>query len=123
LILQLLIEIRDIRSIRLRILLTSRPDTPIRLGFRDIKAILHRDLILHDVPQIIVNADILTYFRDQFANISKDSEYLDEGWPGDTIVNSLVQNADGLFIYAATVCCKGLHWINPRSNLGTRRNR
>jgi hypothetical protein len=61
-------------------------------------------LILHDVPQIIVNADILTYFRDQFANISKDSEYLDEGWPGDTIVNSLVQNADGLFIYAATVC-------------------
>jgi hypothetical protein len=104
LILQLLTKIGDVPSIRLRILLTSRPETPIRLGFRDIKSIFHRDLILHDVPRNIINADISTYFRAQFAKIRDDSEYFDGGWPGETTIDNLIQKADGLFIYAATVC-------------------
>jgi hypothetical protein len=68
------------------------------------KAILHRDLVLHDIPRTIVDADISTYFQAQFAKIRSDSEYLDGGWPGDKTIDDLVQKADGLFIYAATVC-------------------
>ena len=44
--------------IQLRVLVTSRPDTPIRLGFRKMAGILHRDLVLHNVPREITDHDI-----------------------------------------------------------------
>jgi len=102
-LLQLLAEAKNLKSIPLRIFLTSRPETPIRLGFRTMPAILHHDLVLHDVPRIIVDSDISVFLRVKFREIGSDSGYLPD-WPGDKTIEYLVQKANGLFIYAATVC-------------------
>jgi hypothetical protein len=104
LLLQLLAEAKNLKGIQLRIFLTSRPEIPIRLGFRPMPAILHHDLVLHDVPRIIVDRDISLFLRVQFREVSSNSEYLPADWPGDEAIDCLVQKADGLFIYAATVC-------------------
>ncbi|KAF3479854.1 WD40/YVTN repeat-like-containing domain [Arthroderma uncinatum] len=104
LILQLLTEAADLKTIRLRILLTSRPETPIRLGFRKMKGGLHYDFVLHEMPLAIVDSDMKLYFRDQFSKIRDESERLDEDWPGDDAIDDLTRKAGGLFIYAATVC-------------------
>ena len=58
-----------ISSTQLRVLVTSRPDTPICLGFRDTPVIWHRDLVLHEVPREIVDHDINVYFSDQLKDI------------------------------------------------------
>jgi hypothetical protein len=104
LLIQLLAEAKNLKNIQLRIFLTSRPEIPVRLGFRPMPAILHHDLLLHDVPRILVDHDISLFLRIQFREISSNSEYLPADWPGDKAIDRLVQKADGLFIYAATVC-------------------
>ncbi|KAK2731053.1 hypothetical protein FQN57_003639, partial [Myotisia sp. PD_48] len=104
LILQLLTEDSDFKLIRLRILITSRPETPIRLGFKKMDTILHRDLVLDNISRRDVDHDILAYFQARFAIIQEVSEYLPRDWPGDNIIDELVQKAGGLFIYAATIC-------------------
>lgn len=90
-------------GVRLRILITSRPETPIRLGFKKMKEALHRDLLLHAVPREVVDADICIFFYSQFEEI-KEVQSLPEDWPGVETINQLVQLSAGLFIFAATVC-------------------
>jgi len=104
-ILDLLSKAAVLKTIRLRIFVTSRPEIPIRLGFREMPGILHQDLILHGIPRASVNEDILTFFKDKFEVIRKKSEDdLPLDWPGKKCVDKLVVTAHGLFIYAATVC-------------------
>jgi hypothetical protein len=103
-ILQLLAEIKSLGATRLRIFLTSRPETPVRLGFRRMPGIIHHDLVLHDVSRAAVDHDIAIFLRDKFREMREEFEYLPAGWPGDDKIERLVQRADGLFIYAATVC-------------------
>ena len=104
LLLQLLAGAKSLQTTRLRVFLTSRPETPIRLGFRVMDGILHRDLVLHNVPRAIVDQDMWVFFRVRFTEIREDSEYLPADWPGDQTIDLLIQKAGGLFIYAATVC-------------------
>jgi hypothetical protein len=104
LILQLLAEIKSLRATRLRVFLTSRPETPVRLGFRTMPGIIYHDLALHDISRATVDHDIAIFFGDKFREMRKEFEYLPAGWPGDDKIERLVQRADGLFIYAATVC-------------------
>jgi hypothetical protein len=103
-IIQLLAEAENLGTTRLRVFLTSRPETPIRLGFRDIRGILHRDLVLDYISRTTVDHDISVFFRKSFREIRDDYEDLPADWPGDETLAFLVQRADGLFIYAATVC-------------------
>jgi NACHT domain len=103
-ILQLFAEAKSLRPIQLRIFITSRPETPIRLGFREIPEILHRDLALHQISPTIVNKDISIFFEHKLEEIRNASYILPVGWPGHEKVSFLVQKAHGLFIYAATVC-------------------
>ena len=103
-IIQLLAEAENLGTTRLRVFLTSRPETPIRLGFRDIRGILHRDLILDYISRTTVDHDISLFFRKSFREIRDDYEDLPADWPGDETLAFLVQRADGLFIYAATLC-------------------
>jgi hypothetical protein len=103
-ILQLLTEIKSLGATRLRVFLTSRPETPVRLGFRTMPGIIHRDLVLHDVARAAVDHDIAIFLRDNFREMREEFEYLPAGWPGDDKIERLVQRANGLFIYAATVC-------------------
>ncbi len=103
-LLKLLSEIRDITTIRLRVFITSRPETPPRLGFRQIPSILHYDLVLDDVSRELVDRDILAFFKKQFSEIRDIFEGVPVDWPGDERLKFLVQKSGGLFIYAATVC-------------------
>jgi hypothetical protein len=93
-ILQLLTEAESPKSIKLRVFVTSRPETPIRLGFRNIPGILHRDLVLSDVPQEIIDHDIAMYFRQELKDIELSAQ----------VIRCLIEKACGLFIWAATVC-------------------
>jgi hypothetical protein len=102
-ILQLFTEARSLAGIRLRVLVTSRPETPVRLGFRTMPAMVHYDLVLHDVCRTTIIHDLSIFFRDELGKIRAEFE-AEFDWPGDDIINSLVHKADGLFIYAATVC-------------------
>lgn len=99
-------RIKDMKAMRLRVLVTSRPDTPIRLGFRNKKEIFHRSLVLDAINRQIVDRDIGLFFKTQFQEIRDNSIVgdLPSDWPGDDRISLLVSQAEGLFIYAATVC-------------------
>ncbi len=58
-ILQLLAEAKTLKTDQLQIFLSSRPETPIRLDFRNMSRNLHRDLILNNVPRAIVDNAIV----------------------------------------------------------------
>jgi hypothetical protein len=104
LILQLFVEVKDLNTVRLRIFVTSRPETAIRFGFRDMPEIIHQDLLLHDIPRSIVEHDISVFVIHELSNIKKQHNYLSEDWPDNKDVELLVQRSDCLFIYAATAC-------------------
>ena len=44
------------------------------------------------------------FLRDKFREIREEFEYLLANWPRDDKIKHLVERADGLFIYTATVC-------------------
>ena len=103
LILKLLSQAKTLSAVRLLVFLTSRPETPIRYGFDDIPKATHQDFILHSISHSIVDLDISVFFRHEFDKIRKRRR-LPREWPGEPNLHRLVQKADGLFIYAATVC-------------------
>ncbi|KAL9045426.1 MAG: hypothetical protein Q9214_001526 [Letrouitia sp. 1 TL-2023] len=102
LILQLFVESDKFSSIRLGMIVTSRPETPIRLGFKNMPEIIHEDLILHNVPRNIVEHDIFVFLDFEFAKIGRDHSL--ENWPDKKEIDHVVRASDCLFIYAATVC-------------------
>jgi hypothetical protein len=109
-IVQLLAEARSLTRARLRVLLTSRPEVPIRHGFYQMPDAEHQDFVLHNISRSIVNHDIALFLQHNLQLIAREC-YLDAGWPGADIVRQLVQSASGLFIWAATACrfiCEGL---------------
>ncbi|KAL2864135.1 WD domain protein [Aspergillus lucknowensis] len=99
-ILQLLPRVQEVHSICLRFFITSRPELPIRLGFR---AIGHRNLILHEVPMSIIEHDISMFLEDKLGSI-RHKRSLSSDWPGYVTVRTLVTMSVPLFIFAATIC-------------------
>jgi hypothetical protein len=101
-ILGLLAETKDLNAVQLRVFVTSRPETPIRLGFRDISAV-HQNLVLHNISQSIIEHDISIFLKHKFKSI-REERSLPRHWPSEQSIELLVQRAGKLFIYAATVC-------------------
>jgi hypothetical protein len=115
-IIRLFSQVQHIVSVQLKFFLTSRPELPIRLGFEDIRGKYDR-LVLHQIPEPIVKADISSFLEHELAIIREDynksvtqNRQLPADWPGPTIVQSLVGMAIPLFIFATTVC----RFINDR---------
>ena len=102
-ILQLLAEARTLKTTRLRVLLTSRPEIPIRHGFYQIPDTEHQDFVLHNVPLTIINHDI-SLFLEYNIGIIRHEWSLGADWPGEVVLQHLVLYACGLFIWAATTC-------------------
>jgi hypothetical protein len=102
-ILQLLAQAHSLDKVRLRVLLTSRPEVPIRHGFSQVSEAEHRDFVLHNISPSIVDHDI-TIFLEYNLRLIRQKHSLDSGWPGVEAIRCLVQNASGLFIWAATAC-------------------
>jgi hypothetical protein len=115
-ILRLLSEIKHLKILRVRVFITSRPETPIRHGFRKIPQIIHHDLMLHAVPQRVIEHDISIFLRHELVKI-KEERYPQKDWPSEEEIQKLVQNAGRLFIYAATVCRFLSKSIYPKSRL------
>lgn len=93
-ILDLWSRLPQITTIQLKLFLTSRPDLPIRLGFKNMSIDTHRDLILHDeVPQTTIEQDISAFLKDEFTKIREEfnnewslSTALEPDWPGDKVI-------------------------------------
>jgi hypothetical protein len=102
-ILQLLAEARSLRSVQLRIFLTSRPEIPVRYGLSQIPDIEHKDFVLHRISPAIVDHDISLFLEYHLGLIGQEL-CLCDGWPGKETIGHMVRNASGLFIWAATAC-------------------
>jgi hypothetical protein len=103
LILHLLAQAKTLKTIHLRIFITSRPELPIRLAFEDIHTSTYHKPILHDISQSVVEKDISVFLEHELGRIQREHKLL-PNWPSKQQVASLVKRASGLFIYAATVC-------------------
>jgi hypothetical protein len=93
-VLQLLTDTRGLDRANLRVLVTSRPDIPIRDGFSQFSNDEHWDLVLHDISEFIVDSDISVFLKDHLSTIR----------PSEREIEQLVRKASGLFIWAATAC-------------------
>lgn len=103
LILQLLTEAQTLKMVRLRVFLTSRPDIPIRHGFSYIPETEHQDFVLHNISRTTVDHDIFIFLEYNMKVITQE-RLLGAGWPGNEVIELLVHNSHGLFIWAATAC-------------------
>ncbi|KAI9373897.1 WD domain protein, partial [Aspergillus egyptiacus] len=99
-ILQLLPYVQELNSLCLRFFITSRPELPIRLGFQTVG---HHDLILHEVPEPIIERDISMFLEDKLIAIRHERS-LSPDWPGYVNVRILITMSVPLFIFAATIC-------------------
>ena len=93
------------KRIPLFILVSSRPEPPIRDSFNsyDLRDIIST-LVLDE--SYLPDADIKRYLWSRFDNIKQTHPlrtYIPATWPSPQIINSLVQKASGQFIYASTV--------------------
>jgi hypothetical protein len=102
-ILQLLARTKDIRPVPLRIVVTSRPELHIRLGFKEMAHGTYQDLVLHEVPKSTIEHDIRLFLEHELGTIRKE-RMLASDWPAQQQILALVEPAVPLFIYAATVC-------------------
>jgi hypothetical protein len=102
-ILLLLSQLRDMTLVCLRIFVTSRPELPIRLGFKKMKSGIYQDLVLHEISQATIEHDISAFLQHELTKIQVDHS-LTIDWPGQENIQALVEMAVPLFIFAATVC-------------------
>jgi hypothetical protein len=102
-ILQLLAETRILKTVRLRIFLTSRPEIPIRYGVCQIPDAEYQDFVFYNISSSTINHDISIFLQHNLNSIGRERSLV-AGWPGEQIVKRLVHNASGLFIWAATAC-------------------
>jgi hypothetical protein len=102
-IIHLLAEARSLKTVRLRVFLTSRPEIPIRYGFGQLPDADLWDFILHNISPSIVDHDIYIFLVYNLKLIGSEHS-LDACWPGEEIIRRLIQIAGGLFIWAATAC-------------------
>ncbi|KAL8295995.1 hypothetical protein RB600_001468 [Gaeumannomyces tritici] len=108
-LINLLSRAKEITSFRLRFFVTSRPELPIRLGFKKIGD-NYQDLALHEVPKSNIKRDISTFLRSELDHIRQDFNETVPGpglpfdWPSPTSFEDLVNMAVPLFIFASTAC-------------------
>ncbi|KAF2030377.1 vegetative incompatibility protein HET-E-1, partial [Setomelanomma holmii] len=102
-ILQQLARTKDIQPVPLRIVVTSRPELHIRVGFKEMPNGTYQDLVLHQVPRSTIEHDIRLFLEHELSVIRKE-RMISSDWPATQQILTLVELAVPLFIYAATVC-------------------
>lgn len=111
LVLQLLPRLQETDAVRLRVFLTSRPEWPIFQEFSKITRREHEDLILHQIPEPVIEHDISLFLKYRLSAIRIDRS-LPVDWPGEANIRNLVALSVPLFIFAATICriFEDPHW-------------
>ena len=96
--------IKDIR-LPLRLLISSRPEPHIVEAVQGLRSRFPKDRIsTMDLREdVLVHRDIRRYFKVKFAEIRAKDDCLPVDWPGEAVIEQLVDKASGQFIYAATV--------------------
>ncbi|GKT86188.1 vegetative incompatibility protein HET-E-1 [Colletotrichum tofieldiae] len=101
---------RVLKSPRLKVLLTSRPELPVRLGFNAVQG-TYNNLVLHEIPAPVIEHDIAAFLEYELARIRDDynssvskERQLPPLWPDQSNIQALVRMAVPLFIFAATTC-------------------
>ena len=84
-------------------LVISRPESLISLGFRAISGSVHEDFVLYEISVAVICHDITTFLRHELDKI-KEEFSLPFDWPGKQKLELLVERSGSLFIYAVTVC-------------------
>ena len=102
-ILQLLSRTKGLKPVSLRIFVTSRPELPIRLEFKQMLDGTYQDLILHNIPKETIKHDIALFLEHELKAV-REQRLLSLGWPGEDRIQALVKMAIPLFIFAATAC-------------------
>jgi hypothetical protein len=104
-ILRLLCEAITVHKLPLRFLIGSRPESHIRDSFdQESLCTVTRRVVLDEMFK--PGRDIRVFLRDGFAKMcAKNSilSHVEQPWPGEGIIDLLVQRSSGQFIYAATV--------------------
>lgn len=92
------------KSLGLRVFITSRPEWHIDCGFGSVED--RREIILHHVPENVVEHDMSVFFRHKLKGIraSHVSSGLPTDWPGSSNTRSLIKMATPLFIFADLIC-------------------
>jgi hypothetical protein len=86
-----------------KLLVTSRLEPTIRDMFNEIqkRSSQSQVLQLHDIDRAVVRNDIRQYLMHSLYDLAQRIKTTD--WPSDAQVDTLLDNADVLFVYAATV--------------------
>ncbi|KAF9878267.1 putative pfs domain-containing protein [Colletotrichum karsti] len=107
----LLSELSKSRVFSIKVFLTSRPEHAVRCPFTPITGLYEK--VLHKVMPEIVSRDIRIFLRDELAAMkdkwnarkrNNKRQQLQLGWPGESRLEILVEQASGIFIFAATIC-------------------
>jgi hypothetical protein len=116
-ILKLLPTVKEIKTLNIRFLLTSRPELPTLLGFRRLQEKDRQHLILQEIAKPMITRDISLFLEHKLRKI-KENRSLPKEWPGKEKFQTLVTIATPLFIFAATVCrfLEDLRW-SPEERL------
>ena len=111
----------EIRKLRLKFLITSRPETRIHECF--LPAISQNDVTtfsLHEVGRSEVNEDIRQFFKHELVKPNCSQVKMDD-WPGTRNLDLLCQRTAGLFFYAVeAVKSINLHFAMSRGQLDLR---
>lgn len=108
-ILKLLAGVNSLGPHRLRILVTSRPELPIQLGFKTMSGDLHKDVRLEEAQLPSIEQDIRAFFQQKFKEIKDERQLkrpfdpLPVDWPTEEELQKLVSLAVPLFIFASTI--------------------
>lgn len=102
-VLRLLASCKSLENIRLRVLISSRPDIAVRCSFYQLPLAERQVFVLHDIQPEIVDHDLGLFFQHSLTTIREERGF-SEDWPGMHIIRALVKVSGGLFIWAATAC-------------------
>ena len=95
-VIQIFANTGALQTVRIRVLITSRPEIDIRDGFSNFLRGVYQEFILHNISKTVVDNDIFIFLNHKFERSSLT------GWPGEQTIKRLVQKSAGLFIWAAT---------------------
>ncbi|PMD67612.1 WD40 repeat-like protein, partial [Hyaloscypha bicolor E] len=102
-------RLNEISWVRVKCFVTSRPEIPILVEFHKITS-SYRPLVLQDISEDVVKADISVYLQSSLSKIRDEYNLfntlcpLESNWPGQTDLDILVEMSFPLFIFAKTVC-------------------
>ena len=109
-ILECLAQLKGVHGLRLRLIVTSRLEFPVEVGFAALGSDAHDDILLHELPPSEIERDIRIFIEAQFEELRstlfqrRRREVLRDGWPGDDILHDLTKRSVPLFIFASTLC-------------------